>query len=111
MDLGSGKGYLSEHLALKYGLAVVGVDSQSSNTRGAHCRNMKVRINTDIVHRMLKIVFWCKKLGEHTKSIIFCSAATNTFASLLLAELKEMFMCTVEIKLNTNNYDLFNKFV
>eukprot|EP00731_Ephydatia_muelleri_P021994 Em0014g585a len=42
LDLGSGKGYLSEHLALKYGLAVVGVDSQSSNTHGAQCRNMKV---------------------------------------------------------------------
>ena len=42
LDIGSGKGYLSEHLALNYGLTVVGMDSQRTNTDGAHKRNQKV---------------------------------------------------------------------
>ena len=42
LDLGSGKGYLSECLALRYGYTVVGVDSQQINTDGASKRNRKV---------------------------------------------------------------------
>ena len=42
LDLGSGKGYLSEYLALRYGYTVVGVDSQQTNTAGASKRNEKV---------------------------------------------------------------------
>ena len=42
MDIGSGKGYLSQHLALHYGLTVVGVDAQEINTLGAQTRNSKV---------------------------------------------------------------------
>ena len=42
MDIGSGKGYLSQHLALHYGLTVIGVDAQEINTLGAETRNRKV---------------------------------------------------------------------
>ena len=42
LDLGSGKGYLSQALALQYGLPVVGVDSSDSNTHGAQKRNEKL---------------------------------------------------------------------
>lgn len=42
LDLGSGKGYLSEYLALHFGYTVVGVDSQQVNTDGAWKRNAKV---------------------------------------------------------------------
>ena len=40
--MGSGKGYLSQHLALKYGLCVVGMDAQQIHTEGAQRRNKKV---------------------------------------------------------------------
>ncbi len=43
LDLGSGKGYLSQHLSLRYGLTVVGMDSHGANTDGALKRNRKVR--------------------------------------------------------------------
>ena len=42
MDLGSGKGYLSQHLALQYGLNVIGVDSSESNTQNAAKRNERL---------------------------------------------------------------------
>lgn len=42
VDVGSGKGYLSEHLSVEYGLVVVGVDSEHSNTTGAIERCRKV---------------------------------------------------------------------
>lgn len=42
MDLGSGKGYLSQYLALQYGLNVIGVDSSYSNTQNAAKRNERV---------------------------------------------------------------------
>ena len=42
LDLGSGKGYLSQHLALQYGLNVIGVDSSDSNTQNAAKRNEKL---------------------------------------------------------------------
>lgn len=42
MDLGSGKGYLSQYLALQYGLNVVGVDSSDSNTKNAAKRNERL---------------------------------------------------------------------
>ena len=42
MDLGSGKGYLSQYLALQYGLQVIGVDSSISNTRNAVKRNERL---------------------------------------------------------------------
>ncbi|XP_061173061.1 probable methyltransferase-like protein 25 [Saccostrea echinata] len=35
MDLGSGKGYLSTHLAFQHKLCVIGVDAQNINTKGA----------------------------------------------------------------------------
>ena len=40
--MGSGKGYLSQHLALGHRLCVVGIDAQVSNTQGAITRNEKV---------------------------------------------------------------------
>ena len=39
--MGSGKGYLSQHLALRHGLCVVGVDAQQRHTQGAQRRNKK----------------------------------------------------------------------
>lgn len=42
LDLGSGKGYLSQHLALQYGLNVIGVDSSASNTQNAAKRNERL---------------------------------------------------------------------
>ncbi|XP_076967643.1 putative methyltransferase-like protein 25 [Tamandua tetradactyla] len=43
IDLGSGKGYLSSFLSLKYGLNVYGIDSSNINTRGAEERNRKLK--------------------------------------------------------------------
>ena len=42
VDVGSGKGYLSECLARICGVSVVGLDSQTSNTEGALKRKKKV---------------------------------------------------------------------
>ncbi|XP_022806355.1 methyltransferase-like protein 25 isoform X2 [Stylophora pistillata] len=42
LDLGSGKGYLSQCLALQYGLKVVGVDSSDGNTQNAARRNERL---------------------------------------------------------------------
>lgn len=42
VDVGSGKGYLSEYLARCSGVTVVGLDSQPMNTRGALNRKQKV---------------------------------------------------------------------
>ena len=42
IDVGSGKGYLSAHLALQHGLTVVGVEAQETHTIGAEKRNTKV---------------------------------------------------------------------
>ncbi|XP_058529192.1 probable methyltransferase-like protein 25 isoform X2 [Ochotona princeps] len=43
IDLGSGKGYLSSFLSLKYGLKVYGIDSSNTNTHGAKERNRKLK--------------------------------------------------------------------
>ncbi|XP_035002914.2 methyltransferase-like protein 25 isoform X1 [Hippoglossus stenolepis] len=43
IDVGSGKGYLSSFLSLRYGLRVYGIDSSSSNTHGAQERNRKLK--------------------------------------------------------------------
>ncbi|XDA74310.1 hypothetical protein R6Z07F_004534 [Ovis aries] len=52
IDLGSGKGYLSSFLSLKYGLKVYGIDS--SNTRGAEERNRKLKKHWKVYHRRSK---------------------------------------------------------
>ena len=41
LDLGSGRGYLSQYLAMRYNLSVVGVDAEGSNTHSAVERNRK----------------------------------------------------------------------
>lgn len=43
IDVGSGKGYLSSSLSLRYGLHVYGIDSSSTNTHGAQERNRKLK--------------------------------------------------------------------
>ena len=43
IDVGSGKGYLSSFLSLRYGLRVYGIDSSSTNTHGAQERNRKLK--------------------------------------------------------------------
>ncbi|XP_020768979.2 probable methyltransferase-like protein 25 isoform X2 [Odocoileus virginianus] len=52
IDLGSGKGYLSSFLSLKYGLKVYGIDS--SNTRGAEERNRKLKKHWKVYRRRWK---------------------------------------------------------
>uniref|UniRef100_T1JB62 Methyltransferase domain-containing protein n=1 Tax=Strigamia maritima TaxID=126957 RepID=T1JB62_STRMM len=43
IDVGSGKGYLSSYLALKYNFNVLGIDSQTICSQGAVLRNDKVK--------------------------------------------------------------------
>lgn len=43
IDVGSGKGYLSSSMSLRYGLQVYGIDSSSTNTHGARERNRKLK--------------------------------------------------------------------
>lgn len=50
VDIGSGKGYLSQYLALHYGLTVVGLDAQEINTLGAETRNRKVLDKISLGH-------------------------------------------------------------
>ncbi|XP_031574064.1 methyltransferase-like protein 25 [Actinia tenebrosa] len=51
VDLGSGKGYLSQYLALKHGIPVLGIDSRESNTMNAEKRNEKT---LKVWHSLLK---------------------------------------------------------
>ncbi|XP_045409252.1 probable methyltransferase-like protein 25 [Lemur catta] len=50
IDLGSGKGYLSSFLSLKYGLKVYGIDSSNTNTHGAKERNRKLKKHWKLCH-------------------------------------------------------------
>ncbi|XP_070265737.1 probable methyltransferase-like protein 25 isoform X1 [Myotis yumanensis] len=50
IDLGSGKGYLSSYLSLKYGLKVYGIDSSNTNTHGAQERNRKLKKHWKVYH-------------------------------------------------------------
>ncbi|XP_045146473.1 probable methyltransferase-like protein 25 isoform X2 [Echinops telfairi] len=50
IDLGSGKGYLSSFLSLKYGFSVYGIDSSDVNTRGAKERNRKLTRQWRLYH-------------------------------------------------------------
>ncbi|XP_058424694.1 probable methyltransferase-like protein 25 [Diceros bicornis minor] len=55
IDLGSGKGYLSSFLSLKYGLKVYGIDSSSTNTHGAEERNRKLKKHWKVYHTRSKL--------------------------------------------------------
>ncbi|XP_021102177.1 methyltransferase-like protein 25 isoform X2 [Heterocephalus glaber] len=55
IDLGSGKGYLSSFLSLKYGLNVYGIDSSNTNTRGAEERNRKLKKHWKLYHTQSKV--------------------------------------------------------
>lgn len=48
--MGSGKGYLSSFLSLKYGLNVYGIDSSNTNTHGAKERNRKLKKHWNLYH-------------------------------------------------------------
>lgn len=48
--MGSGKGYLSSFLSLKYGLNVYGIDSSNTNTHGAKERNRKLKKHWHLYH-------------------------------------------------------------
>ncbi|XP_055972353.1 probable methyltransferase-like protein 25 isoform X2 [Sorex fumeus] len=50
IDVGSGKGYLSSFLSLKYGLKVYGIDSSNTNTHGAEERNRKLKKHWKVHH-------------------------------------------------------------
>lgn len=55
IDLGSGKGYLSSYLSLKYGLTVYGIDSSNTNTHGAQERNRKLKKHWKVYHTRSKL--------------------------------------------------------
>ncbi|XP_054436144.1 probable methyltransferase-like protein 25 [Pteronotus mesoamericanus] len=55
IDLGSGKGYLSSYLSLKYGLKVYGIDSSNTNTNGAQERNRKLKKHWHVYHTRSKL--------------------------------------------------------
>ncbi|XP_039724900.1 putative methyltransferase-like protein 25 isoform X1 [Pteropus medius] len=55
IDLGSGKGYLSSFLSLKYGLKVYGIDSSNTNTHGAQERNRKLKKHWKVYHTQSKL--------------------------------------------------------
>ncbi|XP_071832700.1 probable methyltransferase-like protein 25 isoform X2 [Apostichopus japonicus] len=42
IDIGSGKGYLSQYLTLQFGVRVIGIDSSDTNTHGAKERGRKL---------------------------------------------------------------------
>lgn len=52
--MGSGKGYLSSFLSLKYGLNVYGIDSSNTNTHGAKERNRKLKKHWNLYHRQTR---------------------------------------------------------
>ncbi|XP_076776232.1 putative methyltransferase-like protein 25 isoform X2 [Arvicanthis niloticus] len=54
IDVGSGKGYLSSFLSLKYGLNVYGIDSSNTNTHGAKERNRKLKKHWNLYHSQLR---------------------------------------------------------
>uniref|UniRef100_A0A3Q3W1W6 Methyltransferase domain-containing protein n=1 Tax=Mola mola TaxID=94237 RepID=A0A3Q3W1W6_MOLML len=54
IDVGSGKGYLSSFLSLRYGLCVYGIDSSSTNTHGAQERNRKLKKFSRVYQRHSK---------------------------------------------------------
>ncbi|XP_060233958.1 probable methyltransferase-like protein 25 isoform X2 [Meriones unguiculatus] len=55
IDVGSGKGYLSSFLSLKYGLNVYGIDSSNTNTHGAKERNRKLKKHWKLHHSPSKV--------------------------------------------------------
>ncbi|XP_037369819.1 probable methyltransferase-like protein 25 isoform X2 [Talpa occidentalis] len=55
IDVGSGKGYLSSFLSLKYGLKVYGIDSSNTNTHGAEERNRKLKKHCKVYHTPSKL--------------------------------------------------------
>ncbi|XP_006821789.1 putative methyltransferase-like protein 25 [Saccoglossus kowalevskii] len=55
IDIGSGKGYLSQHLSLQYGLNVIGIDSANINTTGALERNRKIKKFWPGLHRKANV--------------------------------------------------------
>ncbi|XP_074258579.1 putative methyltransferase-like protein 25 isoform X4 [Saimiri boliviensis] len=55
IDLGSGKGYLSSFLSLKYGLKVYGIDSSNTNTHGAEERNRKLKKHWKLCHTQSRL--------------------------------------------------------
>uniref|UniRef100_A0A2K6M0Q5 Methyltransferase like 25 n=1 Tax=Rhinopithecus bieti TaxID=61621 RepID=A0A2K6M0Q5_RHIBE len=55
IDLGSGKGYLSSFLSLKYGFKVYGIDSSNTNTHGAEERNRKLKKHWKLCHAQSRL--------------------------------------------------------
>lgn len=45
LDVGDGKGYLSSRIHLEYGLNVLGIDGNPTNTEGAQKRNIKLKVS------------------------------------------------------------------
>jgi len=85
VDLGSGKGYLSQYLSLRHGVSVVGIDSQDTNTKNAEKRNAKT---LKIWHFLLrkansqkgsgKALDEASCLGQDQNSCSFCNRQNIT---------------------------------
>ncbi|KAM9334802.1 putative methyltransferase-like protein 25 [Symphorus nematophorus] len=69
IDVGSGKGYLSSFLSLRYGLHVYGIDSSSTNTHGAQERNRKLKKFSRAYQKHSKAAAARAALGEATDSL------------------------------------------
>lgn len=90
IDVGSGKGYLSSFLSLRYGLRVYGIDSSSTNTHGAQERNRKLkkfsrvyqrhrvaRAQSEATHSPQEEVLVEKKPGMNSSDDASCRGGTG----------------------------------
>lgn len=84
LDLGSGKGYLSQNLALQYGLKVIGVDSSQGNTENAKKRNEKLlKAWTGLVKKSQKTehVQFLNGMKRSKESLFCCQTKVDSISS------------------------------
>ena len=84
MDLGSGKGYLSQNLALQYGLKVIGVDSSQGNTENANKRNEKLlKAWTGLVKKSRKTdnIQFLNGTKRSKESLVSCQTNVDSISS------------------------------
>ncbi|XP_064398047.1 probable methyltransferase-like protein 25 isoform X2 [Halichondria panicea] len=104
VDVGSGKGYLSEYLARCSGVTVVGLDSQPMNTRGALNRKQKVskrwkkKAKAGVLKRSLADL--SRKDISLTEDSLSISDLFNELSSTLSAPEDSSDSC---LKVNTSN--------
>ncbi|XP_074612813.1 putative methyltransferase-like protein 25 [Acropora palmata] len=84
LDLGSGKGYLSQNLALQYGLKVIGVDSSQGNTENANKRNEKLlKAWTGLVKKSRKTdnIQFLNGTKRSKESLVSCQTNVDSISS------------------------------